>query len=171
MTEDDRVELMRTLLAAESAAISASQAEIISPHGGEVIALDLAPGQAVSAGTSVGLVRADSEGNPEVVAFVPPNDAERLRPGMEAHVSIRGAEDGNVHVVSGHVASVSASVLPPPQWLLDQDSVIPQQPHELRVALDDIAPDFPLADGAGVSLRIVLGRESFASLLRPESGS
>ena len=132
MTEDDRVELLRTLLAAESVAMSASEAEVISPYGGEVIALDLAPGQAVSAGASVGLVRADSEGYPEVVAFVSPNDAERLRPGMEAHVSIRGAGDGNAHVVSGHVANVSARVQPPPKWLLDQGMVVPQQPHELR---------------------------------------
>ncbi len=168
--DGNQVESLRALLVAGSAAETGSEVEVIAPYGGEVMVLDLAPGQAVSAGAAVGQVRADSQGPPEIVAFVSHRDAARLREGMDAQVSIRDGRDESVQVVSGKVAGVSAAVNDPPGWLLDQGLSVPQQPHEVRVGLGGRVTDPPVVDGAGVSLRIVLGRESFASLLRPESG-
>ena len=170
LMEGSQRELLQALLAVGSAAESAAKTEIISPYEGEVVALDLAPGQAVHADASVGLVRAASAGQPEVVAFVSPEDAVRLRVGMEAHVNVCSPGGGVGRVFLGRVADVSARAGAPPKWLSDQGLAIPQQPHQLRVALVGDKPDLPMADGAGVSLCIVLGRESFASLLVPGGG-
>ena len=70
LEEDTLIELLQALLVAGSAASSTAQMEVTSPYGGEVVALNLAPGQAVDAGASVGLVRAASTSRPEVVAFI-----------------------------------------------------------------------------------------------------
>lgn len=168
--DGNQVELLRALLVAGSAAESGSEAKVIAPYGGEVMELDLTPGQAVSAGATIGLVRAASEGPPEVVAFVSLTDAGRLKAGMDAQISIPGAGDKKIQVLSGRVAGVSSAANEPPGWLLAQGLSVPQQPHEVRVGLGDAVPNATLMDGSGVSLRIVLRRESFVSLLRPQGG-
>ena len=170
MAEANELELLRAMLAATEAAEAGSEIEIVSPYSGRVMSLQLAPGQTVSAGANVGLVREESEGHPDVVVFVPESDAALLREGMEAQVSISGARDGNAQLVSGKVASVSAIVDVPPQWLLPEGSFIPRRPYELRVGLEDATLEPPLVDGTGASLRVVLGRESIISLLRPVGG-
>ena len=170
LEEATRMELLQALLVPGSAASSTDQIEVTSPHGGEVVALNLAPGQAVDAGASVGMVRAASTSRPEVVAFISPGDAARLSAGMEARVSFGVPDDGGRQVFQGQVAEVSARPGPPPKWLADQGLAIPQQGHLLRVALAGNEPDVLPADGAVVSLRIVLGRESLVSLLAPGSG-
>ena len=165
LEEGSRKELLQALLDVGSGAESAPESQIVSPHGGQVVALDLAPGQAVSAGAFVGLVRTTTAGQPEVVAFVSPDDAARLRVGMEARVS-----GGDERVLPGRVTDVSPRADAPPRWLADRGLAIPQRPHQLRVALADDEPDLPMADGIGVSLQIVLGRESLASVLVSGSG-
>ena len=163
--EGSRKELLQALLEVGSSAESAPESQIVSPHGGQVVALDLAPGQAVSAGAFVGLVRTTTAGQPEVVAFVSPDDAEHLRVGMEARVSV-----GGERVLPGRVTDVSPRADAPPRWLADRGLAIPQRPHQVRVALVDDEPDLPMGDGIGVSLQIVLGRESLASVLVSGSG-
>jgi len=170
LEEETRVELLQALLDAGSAASSAAQTEVTSPLGGEVVALDLVPGQAVDAGASVGLVRATSTGLPEALAFVSPSEAASLSAGMEARVGFGGPNDGARQVFRGQVAEVSALLGTPPRWLAAQGLAIPQEAHLLRVALAGNEPNAALADGSVVSLRIVLGRESLVSLLAPWSG-
>lgn len=165
LEEETRIELLQALLAAGSAAPSTAQIEVTSPYGGEVVALNLAPGQAVNASASIGLVRAASTSRPEVVAFVAPSDAASLSAGMEARVSFGGLDDGGKRVFQGQVAEVSARPGSPPKWLADQGLAIPQQPHLVRVALIEKETEALPADGAVVSLRIVLGRESLVFLL------
>lgn len=170
LEEETRVELLQALLVAGPSVSSQAQIEVTSPYGGEVVALNMAPGQAVNAGASVGLVRADSTRRPEVVAFISPDDAASLSAGMEARVAFDDSDDGGRQVFQGRVEEVSARPSTPPKWLADQGLAIPQQAHLLRVALVGDETNVLLSDGSVVSLRIVLGRESFASLLRPESG-
>ena len=170
LADGNQGELLQALLDARVDAESTYEAELVSPYAGEVVALDLTPGQAVSAGDSVGLVRTDSAGQPEVVAFISPDDAARLRAGMEAQVSVGSTGDGAGRIISGQVTDVSGRPDTPPQWLADRGLDIPQQPHQLQVALTGDVQGLPMVDGLSVSLRIVLGRESLVSLLAPGGG-
>ena len=170
LTDGNQGELLQALLDAREDAESTYGAEFVSPYAGEVVALDLTPGQTVSAGDSVGLIRTDSAGQPEVVAFVSPDDAARLRAGMEAQVGVSGLGDGAVQTFAGQVTDVSALLDTPPQWLSDRGLNMPQQPHQVRVALSGGAQKLPMVDGLSVSLRIVLERESLVSLLAPGGG-
>ena len=165
-----RTELVQALLVAGSAASPTGPIEVTSPHGGEVVALSMAPGQAVAAGATVGLVRAASSSRPEVVAFIAPGDAADLRSGMEARVSLGVPGESGGRVLRGRVTEVAARPGPPPGWLADQGLTIPQQAHLVRVALDGNEPGLLPPDGTVVSLRIVLGRESLVSLLAPGGG-
>lgn len=170
LEDRDRQELLTALLDIGLDTESASRSEIVSPHGGQVVALDLAPGQVVSAGASVGLVRTTEAGRPEVVAFVSPDDAERLRPGMEARIRVGGSGDGEERLFSGRVSDVSAREESPPGWLSDRGLAIPLRPHRLRVVLVNDEADLPMREVMGVSLQIVLGHESLASLLTTGGG-
>lgn len=167
LTDGNQEELLHALLAAREDAESTYETEVVSPYAGEVVALDLVPGQAVSAGDSVGLVRTGSPGQPEIVTFVSPDEAARLRAGMEAQVIVGRPGNGAARTFPGQVADVSARSDTPPKWLSDQGLAIPQQPHQLRVSLLRDARNLPMVDGLGVSLRIVLARESLVSLLAP----
>ena len=170
LTGENQGELLQALLAAREDAESTYEAEIVSLYAGEVVALNLVPGQAVSAGDSVGLVRTGSAGQPEVVTFVSPDDAARLRVGMEAQVSVGSPGDGAAQFFPGRVTDVSTRSDTPPRWLSDQGLEIPQQPHQMRVSLLGDAQNLPMVDGLGVTLRIVLERESLVSLLAPGGG-
>ena len=170
LDEETRQELLQALLDVGSGAGSASESEIRSPGEGEVVTLNLAPGQPVSAGAIVGLVRTTKAGQREVVTFVSPDDAARLEAGMKAHVGVDGRGAGAIEVFQGRVAHVSPTAAEPPPWLQAQGLAIPQERHELRVALEEGEAGIPMADGAGVSLRVVLGHRSLASLLAPGGG-
>ena len=163
-----REELLLTLLSAGWT--TEPLTEIASPGDGKVVSLDLVDGQSVSAGDSVGFVRQESNDPPEVVAFISPVDAALLEAGMEASVSIAGSQDSPARVFQGQVADVSRRADQPPRWLLERGLTIPPEPHFLRVTPAEAWPGIP-ADGANVSLRVVLGRETLASLLAPGSGS
>lgn len=162
-----RIELMQAVLGTGAAVASTAQIEVTSPYGGEVVALNLAPGQAVDAGASVGLVRAASTSRPEVAAFIAASDAAGLSAGMEARVTLGGLNDGGRRVFQGQVEEVSARPVTPPRWLADQGLAVPRQAHLVRVALSGNETHLLPADGAVVSLRIVLGRESLVSRLAP----
>ncbi len=170
LDEETRLAVRQALLVAGPGASSADPIEVSSPSGGAVVALNLAPGQAVDAGASIGLVLAAATSRPEVVAFVSPRDAARLSAGMEARVRFGGPDGNGGRVFQGRVAEVSAQPAPPPEWLADQGFAIPPQAHLLRVALAGDARAVLPPDGPGVSVRIVLGRESLVSLLTRGSG-
>lgn len=113
---------------------------------------------------------AASTNRPEVVAFISPSDAAIIRAGLEARVDLGGSDDGGRQVFHGKVEEVAARPGTPPAWLADKGLAVPQQAHLLRVALMGREPDVHLVDGAVVSLRILLGRESLVSFLTPGSG-
>ena len=168
LTAGARDELLLTLLSAGWTTEPLS--EIVSPGDGRVVSLDLMDGQPVSEGDSVGLVRLDSTDPPEVVAFVSPDDAARLQPGMEATVGVAGPGETPDRVFEAQVTGVSRRAEEPPAWLLGQGLTIPPEPHLLQVTPAEAWPDMP-DDGSNVSLRVALGSQSLASLLAPGSGS
>lgn len=170
LPEGSRLELLQELLAAGPSTEFVPTAVIMSSDGGQVVTLDLVAGQTLVAGDSVGLVRTASAGRPEVVAFVSPDHAARLKAGMEADVSVHSSGSGAAQVFQGRVEHVSPSEAKPPQWLQAEGLAIPQRPHQVRVSLVGDEPDIPVADGAVVSLRVVLGRESLAFMLAPGGG-
>lgn len=174
LTEGVREELLLTLLT--TGRTTEPLVEIVSPGDGKLVSLNLAEGQPVSAGESVGFVREQSTAPPEVVAFVSPAEAARLQAGMKALVGVAGPVGSPDRVYQARVADVSRRGEDPPGWLLQpgqqlaQELQEPHEPHLLRVSLEEAWPDAP-EDGSPVSLRVVLGGESLASLLAPGSGS
>ena len=165
LEEGRRTELLQGLFAAALSMESAPVAPIISPGGGVVVSLDLELGQAVAAGSLVGQIRTEAAGQPEVLAYVSPDDAASLSTGMTAQVNVERQGAGAIEAFQGRVTHVSPVETNPPLWLSGQGMAIPRQPHELRVALTDGRPGLPMTDGAKASLRVVLGHESLASLV------
>lgn len=166
-----RIELLRALLVAGSAASPPARIEVKSPIGGKVVALDLAPGQAVQTGASAGLVRTEAGGRPEIVAFVASTDAAGLSAGMAARVSIAVPGASGRKILKARVVEVSPYPVAPPRWLAERALANPQPAHLLRASLVGEVPDSLPADGTAVSLQIVLGRVSLVSLLAPGGGA
>ena len=169
LDEATRSELLRALPISPTDS-SASSIEVSSQTGGEVVALNLAPGQVVDAGALVGLVHAAPAGRPEVLAFVAPSQAATLSVGMEARISIADPDGGAVRILDGQVEEVSARAELPPDWLAEKGLAIPGQAHRLRIALVGDGSGAVPADGAVTSLQILLGRESLLSFLTTGDG-
>ena len=144
--------------------------------GGEIMTLGLAPGMPVGTGEQVALVRAVAPGPPEALALVPPGDAWRLEAGMAAQVSVAQG-DRQDSIYPAEVAAVSERAVTPPEWLESLGVSAPAGSHLVRVPLaDDGTPlrregNGAVADGSIGSLRVVVGRSSFLSLLAPGGGS
>ena len=162
--------LIQSLLPGAESGDSTVRVPITSAHDGRVSGLELTQGQPLLAGSSVGVVRETSSGRPDVVAYVSAADAARIRAGMRANIGIVGPGGNVEREIAGEVVSVSSGVQPPPRWLLEQVSDVPPQPHEVHVALSGADLALGRLDGAAVVLRIVVGRESIASLLTPGGG-
>lgn len=167
LEEEDRQGILKALSDVGSRGESASQSAVVSPRGGEVVALDIVPGQVISAGASVGLVRTTRDGEPEVVAFVTPDDAVRLKAGMAARVRVGSAVVADERIFQGRVTDVSKRAYSPPGWLSNRGLAIPRRSHRLGVTLVNDGTEHPLGDLTAVSLQIVLGQTSLASLLAP----
>jgi len=143
--------------------------DVVSVTGGEIMALGLAPGAPVNAGETVALVRAPVSGPPEALALAPSDDAWRIEAGMAARVTVAR---GNREVVAyqAEVAAVSERAVTPPGWLDALGLSAPVGSHLVRVPLADDGMGDVVADGSTGSLRVVLGRSSFLSLLAPGGG-
>ena len=163
-------DLLPLLLALAGAGDADSGVDVISVTGGEIMTLGLAPGMPVSAGEPVALVRAEAPGPPEALALVPPDDAWRLEPGMAARITVAGS-NREAGVYPAEVTSVSDRAAAPPEWLADVGVSASAGAHLVRVALAGDAMEDVIADGSIGSLRVVLGRSSFLSLLAPGGGS
>ena len=140
--------------------------DVVSLTGGEVMRLDLAPGQPVTAGAPVALVRTPASGPREALAFVTAHDASRLDVGMEAQVRVANGNTGE-GVFSAQVAALSERPVTPPQWLTALGLDPPENAHLLRVSLPDGGPGPAVSDGSPASLRVVLGNSSIIGLLAP----
>ena len=181
--EDDETaaDLLLLLLALASAGDGGGPdagVDVVSVTGGEIMALGLAPGMPVGTGEQVALVRAVAPGPPEALALVPPGDAWRLEAGMAAQVSVAQG-DRQDSIYPAEVAAVSERAVTPPEWLEGLGVSAPAGSHLVRVPLADDGTPFTLlsgsggavADGSIGSLRVVVGRSSFLSLLAPGGGS
>ena len=148
---------------------SGAGVDVVSVTGGEIMTLDLAPGMSVRAGERVALVRDASSGPPEALALVPSDDAGRLEAGMPARVSVARV-DREAGIFPAEVAAVSARAVAPPEWLAGLGMSAPAGSHLVRVRLEDAGMGDAVADGSMGSLRVVLGRSSFLSLVAPGGG-
>ena len=148
---------------------SGAGVDVVTVTGGEIMALDLAPGMPVRAGELVALVRDASSGPPEALALVPSGDAGRLEAGMAARVSVARA-NREASIFPAEVAAVSDRAVAPPEWLAGLGISAPAGSHLVRVRLEDAGMGDAVADGSMGSLRVVLGRSSFLSLLAPGGG-
>ena len=171
--DDESADLLLLLLALAGAGETAGPAagvDVVSVTGGEIIALGAAPGMPVSAGEQVALVRVVASGPPEALALVPSDDVWRLEAGMAAQVSVaRG--DRQDRIYPAEVAAVSERAFTPPAWLEGLGVSAPAGSHLVRVPLADDGTAGAPADGSAGSLRVVVGRSSFLSLLAPGGGS
>lgn len=147
-----------------------SSADIVSVTGGELMALDLTPGGSVSVGESVGLVRIADSGPPEALALVPSDDVWQIEAGMAARVSI-AQRNRQASSYRAEVSAVSERAVAPPEWLEDLGMSAPTGTHLVRVPLRPDGMENPIADGTTASLRLVLGRSPFLSLLVPGDSS
>lgn len=170
--DGDAAGLLLLLLALASAAGPGGPdagVDVVSVGGGEIMTLGLAPGMPVSAGEPVALVRAVTSGPPEALALVPSDDAWRLEAGMAARVSVtRGDREAGTY--RAEVAAVSQRAVTPPGWLDALGLSAPAGSHLVRVPLAGTDALDTVADGSTGSLRVVLGRSSFVSLLAPGGG-
>ena len=170
---DDGEELSSLLLALLSAGdVGASSAgvDVVSVTGGEIMTLGLVPGMPVRANDSVALVRDATAVPPEALALVPSGDAGLIEAGITAQVSVASG-NRKARIYPAEVATVSARAVSPPEWLVTLGMSAQSGSHLVRVRLDDAGMVDAVADGSVGSLRVVLGRSSFLSLLTPGGGS
>ena len=158
--------LLLALASGEDVGASAGGVDVVSVTGGQIMTLGLAPGMPVRAGDPVALVRDTASGPPVALALVPSDDAGRLQAGMAARVSVAGA-DRQADIYPAEVADVSERGVAPPGWLEDLGVSAPAGSHLVRVPLAGVGMADAVADGSMGSLRVVLGRSSFLSLLAP----
>ena len=162
--------LLLALESAEDAGETTAGVDVVSVTGGEIMTLDLTPGMPVSAGEPVALVRAVDSGPPEALALVPSADAGRIEAGNTAQVSVaRGNREAGIY--QAEVTAVSERAVEPPEWLAGLGMSAPAGSHLVLVRLEGAGVGDAVADGSMGSLRVVLGRSSFLSLLAPGGGN
>ena len=144
--------------------------DVLTPQGGEIVALALAVGQRVGAGELAARIRAEPGGPVEALGFVTGDEAQRIAPGMQAQVLLHVASAGAPRNLRARVEEVFPRFVAPPPWLADFGLERPPHAHLLRATVtDEEVP--PVVDGAGGVLRIVLGHRSFASLVFGNDGA
>ena len=153
------------LLAAARAALLQLEAQrparevLVSPAAGHVTALHAAAGEYLPAGGAVAHVREAADRPLGAVLRVPPDMAQRLRPGMPASVEVE-QHGGVTHRLEGVVAAVA----PLPHWLAAWPPAVAESGRRVDVDLQ-LAPAFSVPDGTPCRVRIVLGRQAPAALL------
>ena len=137
---------------------------IVSHMSGEIMALDVAPGDYLPTGSVVAQLREPEDKPLQAVLQVAPRMAKRLRAGMQASVEIV-MPDGAVHEVVGEVAAVTSGPLS--SWLEAYRSENVSYAYRIDITLH---PESKLAvpDGTPCHVRIVLGRHSPIALLSLE---
>lgn len=161
-------DLRGALLAAardELAAVELRAGEsIVAPSAGTLVAHRLGAGQPVRVGETVARVRGRSTGAWQALAFVSPQDAERLQSSdMEVEVLTRPGQPGERRL-EARVLKVSDRPVTAPAWLADLGLTTPAPAHLLELVLNEPPPE-TLADGTQGRVRITLGQQSPAALL------
>ena len=169
-TAEELLLLLLALTGAEDVGGAEGHVDVVSVTGGEIMMLGLAPGTPVDVGEPAALVRATATGPPEALALVSAEDVGRIEEGVTAQVTVAGG-NREATIYPGKVAAVSARAISPPDWLVDLGLSAPAGSHLVRVRLEDTGEGSGVVDGSVGSLRVVLGRSSFLSLLAPGGGS
>ena len=165
----DLLPLLLALAGEENTGESLAGVDVVSVTGGEIVTLGLAPGMTVGAGEPLALVRAVASGPLEALALVPSNDAGRIEAGLIAQVRVaRGNREASIY--PAEVTAISTRAVTAPDWLVSLGMSAAAGSHLLRVRLEGTRMGDAIADGSMGSLRVVLGRSSFLSLLAPGGG-
>lgn len=90
-------------VAVEAAHQAISQATIVSPIGGTVVAVDLAPGDAVTGASDAQIIVVQGKGGYEATASVSVDEIDRIAVGQPAELT----PDGGGAVVAGQVVAIS----------------------------------------------------------------
>ena len=131
--------------------------ELLVSHGaGEVMALGASPGQFLTPGTAVALIRGTDAESLKAVVRVASRVAQRIEPGMRAVVEIDLAGEA-MDVVDGEVASVTRD--PAPHWLTRLLPAQDDSEHLVEVVFDPSAA-FATKDGTRCRVRIEFGSYS-----------
>ena len=153
---------LRSLLASAEVALLQMEAKrsarelIVSPIGGEIMALRSAPGEYLPVGGAVVELR-DAEDQPlQTVLRVAPRMAQRIQPGMQASIEVV-MPDGAPRRLDGEVASVTPGPLP--NWLTAFPPTVADSAHRVDIVLHR-ASDLSVPDGTPCRVRIVLGRHA-----------
>lgn len=129
------------LLAVE--AMLETSAVLTSPESGKVATLSLVRGEVVTAGSVVGRVRTGSDHRLEALAFVPPESADVITPGMRARIATVPGQ-GDTDWLGAEVATVSPQPVVAPPWLSDHDFVAASRSHFIRASLQEVpGPSIP----------------------------
>ena len=153
------------LLAAARAALLQLEAQrparevLVSPAAGHVAALHAAAGDYLPAGGAVAHVREAADRPLGAVLRVPPDMAQRLRPGMAASVEVE-QHGGVTHRLDGVVAAVA----PLPHWLAAWPPAVAESGQRVDIELQ-LASALSVPDGTPCRVRIVLDRQAPAALL------
>lgn len=157
---------LRSLLASARVALLQMESQrsarelIVSPIGGEIMALRSAPGEYLPAGGAVAQLR-DAEDRPlQAVLPVDSNVAQRIQPGMRASVEVL-MPDGTTRRLDGEVSSVTPGPLP--NWLAALRPAVADSAHRVDVVLHG-ASDLSVPDGTPCRIRIVLGQHAPVAL-------
>jgi len=149
-------------------AVASAGELVVSPHAGEVTALDVAPGQAVASGERVARVRVGGGPRLEAFAFVSQDAVRRLEIGMAGRVlmSTQGASPSALEADIGYISPRSATA---PAWLAELGLAATGAGHLMRLILRDGTN--VAADDASCRLDIVTQRHAPILLLAPSRGS
>lgn len=148
----------------EREAVAAAGDLIVSLHAGEVMALGIALGQAVSAGMEVAQIRKGDDHRLQAVAILEPVRAQPIKTGMTARILIeteRGKES-----LDAEVRAVSPQPIAAPAWLADVGLPAPKRGQLVHLDFKD-APDRAILDGHRARLLIVTQRHAPVRLLLP----
>ncbi len=140
--------------------------EMIVAHGaGEIMTLQVAPGDYLPAGAAVARIRSipsdAQDGQLRAVLRVARRVAQRIQPGMQASVHV-AISPGDTRELQGEVMSVSAR--PASAWLATPQPANANSSHRIDIALS-ATPGFSVPDGATCRVRIILGRAPLVALL------
>lgn len=122
-----------------------TSAVLTSPESGEMVILSLVPGQAVTAGSIVGRIRTGSDHRLEALAFVSPESADVITPGMRARITVKSRQ-GDTDWLGAEVAAVSPQPVVAPPWLSDHGFVTAPRSHFVRASLQE-APGSSILNG------------------------
>lgn len=150
----------------ELAATQAAGGLVVSPHAGEIAAVDVARGQAIAAGMPVAEVRGSGDGVLEAVLFLPSERVQQIHLGMPARVAVTTSERVGSRLLAAEVAHVSPRPALPSPWLarFAGDAEPAGGGYVVRLTLKDEV-DARVADGTLCRVEIVLGESSPLSLV------